>query len=427
MSRTAARPPLRALAVLLLAIVACTARGPAVPDELPPETADTIAPPSEALPDTVVDSLLRELAELRDKLNAPPPIPDTVTVLVRDVRVCAGGDVMLGNNLDTLWAARASARLGRRIVPLPDPEQLLAPLRPLVSDADILLLNIEGAIGDGPAPSKCRPGSTSCYAFRQPVDAATALARLLRHGVVVGNVANNHAMDAGAVGFQGTLRNLGLAGVHGTGADTLATVVETAHGDTVAFLGFSTAQAGPDPRDLDGVRRHVSRAAAQHARLVVTMHMGAEGRDAQRTPDSLEYYVGENRGNAVRFARSAVDAGASVVIGHGPHVMRAAEWYRGALILYSLGNLLTYGTFNLSEPMNRGAIACVSLDAEGRVTAARLRPTRQVAPGVVAPDPTGRAGALIDSLSQLDFPRSMSDQFPEVVLTPPAAVRPDDR
>ncbi len=427
MSAAAVSPVFRAPALLALTLGACTARGPAGSGDLTPAVTDTVTTSSDTLPDPIVDSLVRELAALKEQLNAPPPAPDTVTIALRAVRVCAGGDLMLGSNLDTLWAARASAQLGRRVVPLPDPEQLLAPLRPLVSDADILLLNIEGAIGDGPAPSKCRSGSTSCYAFRQPTAVATALARLLAQGVVVGNVANNHAMDAGGQGFQTTIRSLEFAGVHATGADTLATVVETAGGDTVAFLGFSTAQAGPDPRDLEGVHRHVSRVATEHARIVVTMHMGAEGRGAQRTPDSLEYYVGENRGNTVRFARTAIDAGASVVIGHGPHVMRAAEWYRGSLILYSLGNLLTYGTFNLSEPMNRGAIACVSLDPDGQVIAARLRPTRQVAPGVVAPDPTGRAGVLLDSLSRLDFPQTMPGQFNEVVLTPPAAAKPEDR
>jgi poly-gamma-glutamate capsule biosynthesis protein CapA/YwtB (metallophosphatase superfamily) len=349
-----------------------------------------------------------------------PPLPfETIAAVQRDVRVCAGGDVMLGSNLDTLWAGRLSARLGRPVVPLPNPDRLLSPLRPLVADADIVLLNVEGAIGDGPAPSKCRPGSTSCYAFRQPSVVSRALVRLVPDGVVIGNVANNHALDAGVVGYQATLRNLGLAGAYATGADTMATVVATSNGDTVAFLGFSTSQAGPDPRDLRAVRRHVARAATRHARVVVTMHMGAEGRDAQRTPDAIEYYLGEDRGNAVAFARTAVDAGASTVIGHGPHVMRAAEWYRGALILYSLGNLLTYGTFNLSEPMNRGAIACVSLDAAGRITAAVLRSTKQERPGVVAPDVSNRAAVLVDSLSRIDFPDTATGSFGEAVLIPP--------
>jgi hypothetical protein len=329
--------------------------------------------------------------------------PDFVSI-ARPVRICAGGDVLLGNNLDTAWAQRAASRLGQAVDPAPDPDSLLAPLRPLVADADVVLLNIEGAIGEGVAPSKCRPGSTRCYAFRQPVSTAAAIRRLLPDGEVVGNVANNHAMDAGREGFAASGAHLRNARVHVTGADSIPTVVVTAMNDTVVFLGFATAQAGPDPRDLDAVRRYVSGAAARYSRVVVTAHIGAEGRAAQRTMNGTEEYAGEDRGNPVAFARAAVDAGASVVIGHGPHVMRAAEWYNGALVLYSLGNLLTYGPFNLSEPLNRGAVACAALDEDGAVVEAVLRSTWQAPPGVVSPDRSGRAAMLVDSLSRLDFP-----------------------
>ena len=85
-----------------------------------------------------------------------------------------------------------------------------------------------------------------------------------------------------------------------------------------------------------------------------------------------------NRRVGGAFAHSAVESGASLVIGHGPHVLRAAEWRGDALIFYSSGNLLTYGPFNQREPNNRGAIASASIDAAGRVADAVLRPTWQV-------------------------------------------------
>jgi hypothetical protein len=387
-----------------------------------PVEADT-APAADSLADLVVPQLPWEIERVLDSVVEQPEIRAS-----RDVRVCAGGDVMLGNNLDSAWSQRAAARLGRSVEPLPDPDELLAPLRLLVADADVVLLNIEGAIGEGSAPSKCRLGSRTCYAFRQPVETAAALRRLGDSADVVGNVANNHAMDAGRTGFEATLRHLGLAGVYATGADTLPTVVQTRGGDSVAFLGFSTAQAGPDPRDVAAVRRHVARAAERYPRLIVTMHMGAEGTDAQRTRDERERYLGEDRGNSVAFAHAAIEAGASAVIGHGPHVMRAAEWYRGRLVLYSLGNLLTYGPFSLVEPLNRGGVACVSLNALGGVTSARLRSTWQRPPGVVRADPTGRAAFLVDSLSRLDFPDAYPAVFGEAVLRPPdSAKRPELR
>ncbi|HEX7240521.1 MAG TPA: CapA family protein [Longimicrobiaceae bacterium] len=321
------------------------------------------------------------------------------------VRVCAGGDVTLGTNLTPDWVHTATARYGVRFAPYPDPDSLLAPLRPLVADADVVLLNVEGAIGEGPAPRKCPEGSTRCFAFRQPVGAAAALRRVADSAEVVGNVANNHAGDAGRAGWRTTRRHLEDAGVRVTGADTLPTVVVTAGGDTVAFLGFSV-WVGPDARDLAAVRRVVGRAAERHRRVVVTMHMGAEGRVAQRTPNAVETFYNENRGNMVAFARAAADAGADLVVGHGPHVMRAAEWRGGTLVLYSLGNLLTYGPFSVAEPLNRGAVACAALDAGGRVVSAELRATKQRMPGKLSRDLTGRAAALVDSLSRADFPET---------------------
>ena len=322
------------------------------------------------------------------------------------VRICAGGDVTLGTNLDTSWVHTARARLGYRVPALPPPDSLLAPLAPLVADADIVLLNVEGAIGEGRIHRrKCSPNSTACYAFRSPIAAAGALRRVSWDGEVIGNLANNHGNDDGAEGRAATQRHLRDAGVHVTGVDTLATTVATAAGDTVAFLGFAQ-WTGPDPRNLAAVRRHVARAAARGRRGVVTKHMGAEGRGRQHTVDAREIFLEEDRGNVVAFARTAVEAGADLVVGHGPHVMRAIEWRGDALVFYSLGNLVTYGPFTLTDPQNRGGLACAELDAEGRVLAAELRSTRQLPPGRVQADTTARAAVLADELGRADFPRT---------------------
>ena len=318
------------------------------------------------------------------------------------VRICAGGDVMLGSNLDTAWA-RAVRPLGAASL-LPSPDSLLAPLRPLVADADVVLVNVEGAIGSGDAPRKCRPGSTRCYAFRQDPQAARALRRLAPEAQVAGNVANNHAMDTGASGFSETLTHLRDAGVHVVGGDTVPALVPLPDGDTLALLGFSVFSAGPDARDVAAVSRLVQRAAARYPRVVVSLHVGAEGTGAQRTADITERFAGEDRGNPVRIAHTAVEAGAGLVIGHGPHVLRAVELRGDALVSYSLGNLLTYGPFSRVPPLDRGAILCAVMDPRGRVVFADLRATRQVRPGRAFPDPDQAAFRLIDSLGRLDFP-----------------------
>lgn len=360
---------------------------------MPPDTAG-LEPTLEAEAVSAIDSLL-PLTTPPESLVTPPP-SHTVA------RVCAGGDVMLGSNLDSVWARQAQAPYAAAGALLPAPDSLLAPLKPLAVDADIVLLNVEGAIGRGPAPRKCRRGSTNCYAFRQEPSVAGALARFARR--MVGNVANNHAMDVGDAGFDSTTNYLRKAGVAVTGADSVPTLVSTASGDTVAFLGFSTFQAGLDARDLAAVRRYVSRARERWSRVVVSAHMGAEGRTAQRTPDTTEIYLGEDRGNPVAFAHAAIEAGAAVVFGHGPHVLRGAERWGQGVIFYSLGNLVTYGPFNVADPQNRGALACVGITWDGMAVDPELKPTYQRSPGIVEPDSTRRAVHLVDSLSALDFP-----------------------
>lgn len=323
------------------------------------------------------------------------------------VRVCAGGDVTLGTNLDPDWARAGADTLWRFFSLRPDPDSLAPALRPFFAGADLALINIEGAIGEGPAPQKCGPWSTSCFAFRQPPGTAAAIRRAIDStAIIVGNLANNHSRDAGDSGRVATVAALTEAGIYVTGADTLPTLVPLPSGDTIAVLGFHTDTASPDARDLAAVRRRVARAARQYGTVIVTMHLGAEGPKAQRTRNTTERFLKMNRGNPVAFANAALAGGATMVVGHGPHVLRAAEWRGDRLVLYSLGNLLTYGPFKLRPPSDRGGVVCATIEGPRRVSSAELRSTVQRWPGVLLADSTNRAWTLVDSLSRLDFPRS---------------------
>lgn len=335
------------------------------------------------------------------------PAPAQQADSARSVRVCAGGDVTLGTNLDPIWARAGADTLWRLYSLRPDPDSLASALRPFFAGADIALINVEGAIGEGPAPRKCAPRSTSCFAFRQPPGTAAALRRAIdSSAIVVGNIANNHSRDAGDSGRVATIAALRDAGIYVTGADTLPTLLPLPSGDTVAVLGFHTDTAAPDARDLAAVRRHVRRAARRYATVIVTMHLGAEGPKAQRTRNATEKFLKMNRGNPVAFANAALSGGATLVIGHGPHVLRGAEWRGDRLVLYSLGNLLTYGPFKLRPPTDRAAVACATIVGSHRVVDVELRSTMQRWPGVLLADSTNRAWRLVDSLSRLDFPRT---------------------
>jgi hypothetical protein len=343
------------------------------------------------------------MAQAPDSIAAPKP-----RALTRPFRVCAGGDVTLGTNLDPAWAKDAATKLWSEYGMSADPDSLAPQLHPFLTGADLVLLNIEGAIGSGPFQRKCARNSTTCFAFRQPPNTAAALRRAVDSAAtIVGNVANNHAHDAGDDGRDTTVARLAAAGIFVTGADTIATPVALPSGDTIGVLGFYTDKDSPDARDLSAVRRHVARAAQRYAVVIVTMHLGAEGPQAQRTRNAREIFLKTiDRGNPVAFADSAFAGGATMVIGHGPHVVRAAQWRGTRMAFYSLGNLLTYGPFNLREPMNRGVVACATVDSARSVSAPELRSTMQLAPGVLQADSTRRTMTLVDSLSGLDFPET---------------------
>jgi len=75
---------------------------------------------------------------------------------------------------------------------------------------------------------------------------------------------------------------------------------------------------------------------------LVSFHGGGEGVGFEHVPFVMETFVNEKRGDVNAFAHAAVDAGADLVFGNGPHVCRALELYNDRLIAYSLGNFCTY-------------------------------------------------------------------------------------
>jgi hypothetical protein len=116
-----------------------------------------------------------------------------------------------------------------------------------------------------------------------------------------------------------------------------------------------------------------------------------------------EMYVGEDRGNPEAFAHMAVDAGADLVLGSGPHVLRGMEVYRGRLIAYSLGNFAGYHNFGLDGALADSLILHVRLSAEGAFRSGRLLSVRMVDAGMPELDPAGAGARLVAQLSRADL------------------------
>jgi hypothetical protein len=142
-------------------------------------------------------------------------------------------------------------------------------------------------------------------------------------------------------------------------------------------------------------------------------------------PFSREIFAGEDRGNVVEFAHSMIDAGADIVLGHGPHVARPVELYRDRLIAYSLGNFATYYGISVEGIRGIAPILLVTLDDEGKFVEGRIEPTIQVRPAGPAPDPAKGVIKLMQSLTRTAFPQgalSISDDGSLVVRSPAVAI-----
>jgi len=224
-------------------------------------------------------------------------------------------------------------------------------------------------------------------------------------GFDVLSLANNHALDFGLSGVASTRQTLELLGIKHAGSDKARYAIAEIEikGLKVAFIGFAHNAIVPNVNDLDAAARLVREADRTADIVVVSFHGGAEGTDNQNVPNRTEMYFGEKRGNLPLFSRTVIDAGADLVVGHGPHVLRGIEVYKNRLIAYSLGNFATYGWFRLKAETALTAILEVELALDGRFMSGMIHSGRQEGRGIPVIDPSGEAIRKVRSLSQADF------------------------
>lgn len=281
----------------------------------------------------------------------------------------------------------------------PDRESYLDPIKGELK-GDVVFGNLEGTLTDVSEDVKCggaAPGE--CYAFRAPPEYAKYLAAA---GFGVMSLANNHSDDFGEAGQEQTIEALRGAGIDPTGLPAQATYVKVGE-RKVAFLGFAPYGYTNSLTDLETARALIRQARKRADIVVVAIHAGAEGSDATHVSGEEEIYLGEDRGNAEEFAHTAVQAGADLVLGSGPHVLRGMEIYRGRLIAYSLGNFSGYHNFSTEGVLGETVVLHLTMAADGAFRAGRLASVSMIEAGQPVPDPEGRGAALVAELSEQDF------------------------
>jgi poly-gamma-glutamate capsule biosynthesis protein CapA/YwtB (metallophosphatase superfamily) len=270
---------------------------------------------------------------------------------------------------------------------------------PNALSGDVVLGNLEGVLANG-GTKKCGDHEPNCFSFRAPPSYANAFKA---GGFTVLNLANNHALDYGTTGRAETLAAVRRVGIHPTGAGTGPTYFR-AQGIRIAVLGFAPRIAGWDLLDIPAAAERVRDAVSRADLVVVTMHAGAEGPDAAHVHRGHEFFLGEDRGDVIAFAHAMVDAGADLVAGHGPHVLRGMEFRRGRLIAYSLGNFAGHASLNWRGVRSLTGVLRVTLRGDGRWVSGTVVPVRISSRGVPARDPDTAAWTRLRALSRADFP-----------------------
>jgi poly-gamma-glutamate capsule biosynthesis protein CapA/YwtB (metallophosphatase superfamily) len=313
------------------------------------------------------------------KVKSPPKV---------NIKIKAVGDIVPGTNYP-------QDRLH------PQNKVLFQSVKPLLKGADILFGNFESTLTNYPFSPK-GVGGGLIVAFRTP----PSYTQLLKEaGFDVMSVADNHSFDFSDQGFADTIQNLEKASIKALGKKGQI-LIGHRKGLSIAWIGFSYFDEHNSLHNLKKAKTLVQKARENADMVVISIHAGSEGTGAMNVRNQTESFFGENRGNMVMFSRTMIDNGADLILGHGPHVPRALELYKGKLIAYSLGNFMGYQTLSTDAELAYSLVLEVELNNQGDFVSGKIIPVHLNSEGIPYPDQQGRSIRLIRQLTQSDFPNT---------------------
>lgn len=314
-----------------------------------------------------------------------------VNILNAEIILSFVGDVMTGSDYPD-----------KSYLPSNEGKGIFKSVENYFKNSDINFANLEGAIANTNTQSSKR--SKNSYSFRMPPYMAN---RIAEAGFNIVAVANNHSRDFGDKGYKQTQEYLKNAEIKIVGNIlNTATIIEIKN-KKIGFLAFYYfSYANNSIQDITSAKALVEKTKKECDFLVVSFHGGAEGRNMFRVPKETEIFYGENRGDVYKFARAVSDAGADLIIGHGPHVLRAMEIYNNSFIAYSLGNFVGYKQFSLAGNNGISAILQITLNDNLKINSAKVIPIKLINGGIPSVDSSNEAIKKLNNYADLDFPNS---------------------
>jgi len=335
------------------------------------------------------------------KAKPAPVLPDSL--LTDTISITAVGDIMLG-----------SAYPSRSNLPKDDAVNSFRAVKSYLK-GDIVFGNLEGCFLNSGKSTKCKDTlGNSCFAFRMPERYAGIYKDA---GFNLLSVANNHVGDFGLTGRKRTTAILDSLDIQYAGLNTQPYTIFEKNGITYAFCAFSPNDNTLQITEIDSAKALVAELKTKANIVIVSFHGGGEGAKFEHITRKTEIFYKEDRGNVYAFAHAVVDAGADVVLGHGPHVTRAAECYKGKFIVYSMGNFCTYGMFSLGGPNGIAPLMQIKINGKGDFLMADVISVKQDKINHLTVDKTHAAFRKMQLLTQTDIPENT------LVFTPNQQIR----
>jgi len=311
------------------------------------------------------------------------PGPDTLSII-------AVGDIMFGTNFPN-----------SSTLPPNDGRDLMKYFTEELQNADVTFGNSEGVFLDGGGTAKGI--GANVFSFREP----TRYAKFFTdNGFDLLSVANNHVADFGDLGMESTVSTLQKLSLKFAGLQNHPVTIITVRGIRIGLAAFAPHKGCIQMNDYAAAVAGVKNLKKECDIVMVSFHGGGEGRGATHVPRRTEIFYNQNRGNVYEFAHMMIDAGADIVIGHGPHVARAMEVYKDKFIAYSLGNFCTYGMFSLDGVSGIAPLLKIYVNRKGDFIRGSITSIKQLGEGGPLPDEDFGAYKLIRALTASDIPSS---------------------
>jgi hypothetical protein len=270
--------------------------------------------------------------------------------------------------------------------------------------ADVTFGNLEGTLLDAGAPAAYKMHQQNkAWLFRMPEQYGKVFKDA---GFDVLSLANNHIGDFAATGRTTTMKTLDSLGIKYGGQVSHPSAIVDVKGVKIGFCAFAPNSNTLALLNLKRARLIIAALKRQCDIVIVSFHGGGEGTAFEHVPRKMEFYIGERRGNVHDFAHNAIDAGADLVLGNGPHVCRAMELYNNRLIAYSLGNFCTYRCVSVAGICGYAPLLKVNINKKGEFLNGRLISFLQTHNKGLQPDELNLAARRIKDLTAADFPQT---------------------